>query len=265
VATTTPWPTEAELERAYAGFYRPCSGRFSGPGDAILRYSRSRLASRLDAIAPQGPVLDVGAGEGTLVRALRARGRDALGLERHAPTPELRDAEITEIDGEWAAVVFWHSLEHLREPGRALEHAARLLLPGGLLVVAVPNAASLQARVFGDRWFALDLPRHLVHPTAEALLHRLRSAGLAPDRVSYLRAGQIVFGWLHGLVGSLPGAPDLYDAIRRPEARQRPLGAARRAAIVAAAIVLLPLAGVAALVEAALGRGGTVYVEARRG
>lgn len=67
---------------------------------------------------------------------------------------------------------------------------------------------------------ALDLPRHLVHLPSAALIDRLRSLGLAVERISYWRGGQVVFGWLHGLVGMLPGHPDLYDAIRRPEAQQ---------------------------------------------
>jgi len=37
-----------------------------------------------------------------------------------------------------------------------------------------------------------------------------------------------VFGWVHGLVGKLPGHPDLYDAIRRSEARQAAQGPALR-------------------------------------
>jgi hypothetical protein len=58
VANTDPWPTEAELDAAYRSWYRPASGRFSGIGDAVLRRTRSRLARRLDRIAPPGPVLD---------------------------------------------------------------------------------------------------------------------------------------------------------------------------------------------------------------
>ena len=257
VATTSPWPTETELEAAYAGSYRPAGGRFSGPGDRVLRAARASLARRLDELAPPGPVLDVGAGEGVLVGALAARGRETRGLERE-------DGEVWEVDGEWAGVVFWHSLEHLPSPGRALDHAAGLLADRGVLVVAIPNAESLQARAFGDRWLALDPPRHLVHVPARALLRRLRSAGLRVERVSHLRGGQVVFGWLHGLVGLLPGRPDLYDAIRRPAARRRPMGPATRAATLAAAALLLPLAAAAALAEAAARRGGSVYVEARR-
>ena len=264
-ATTDPWPSARTLEEAYAGFYRPAGGRFSLAGDALLRRSRGMLARRLDRIAPPGPVLDVGAGEGALLDALRHRGRMAVGLERNAQRPGVRAVEIEDLDeGGFAAIVFWHALEHLRAPGAAVGHAAARLRPGGVVVIAVPNAASLQARLFGDRWLALDLPRHLVHLPAPALLARLRAAGLVIERVSHLRGGQVVFGWLHGLVGTLPGHPHLYDAIRRPEARSRPVRPVRRGATLAAGTVLLPLALLGALLEAAVRRGGTVYVEARR-
>jgi hypothetical protein len=262
-ATTDPWPTAAELVLAYAR-YRPESGRFAGIGDAVLRRTRGRLAARIDRLAPPGPVLDVGAGDGTLLDALRARARVALGLERNSRREDVREAEVTELDEEWSAIVFWHSLEHLPAPGRAIDHAARHLSRGGALLVAVPNTSSLQAHVFGDRWFHLDLPRHLVHLPAEALTERLRSLGLTVTKVSHWRGGQAVFGWLHGLVGTLPGAPDLYDAIRRPEARSRPLPRPRRAFALGAATILFPLASLATLVEVVARRGGTVYVEARR-
>lgn len=263
-ATTDPWPGTDELELAYAR-YRPDSGRFAGIGDAVLRRTRGRLAARVDRLAPPGPVLDVGAGDGTLLDALRARGREALGLERDARRDDVLEADIAELDGEWAAIVFWHSLEHLPAPGRAIDQAGRRLRTRGVLFVAVPNAASLQAHVFGDRWFHLDLPRHLVHLPADVLTARLRSLGLTVTRVSHWRGGQGLFGWLHGLVGSLPGRPDLYEAIRRADARSRPLARVERGLTVAAATALFPLAALAAAVEVAARRGGTVLVEARRG
>jgi hypothetical protein len=133
-----------------------------------------------------------------------------------------------------------------------------------VVVIAIPNPASLQARAFGDRWLALDLPRHLVHVPAATLLARLDELGLAVERVSYLRGGQAAFGWLHGLVGMLPGRPNLYDAIRRPEARSRPLSPPARTATLAAGALLLPVALAGAGIETALRRGGTLYVEARR-
>jgi SAM-dependent methyltransferase len=245
VATTSPWPSDAQLGEAYADWYRPANGRFSGLGDKLLRRSRSALADRLHRVLPRGPVLDVGAGDGTLVRAFVRHGREAVGVDPYASAnhPHVRDVELEEMDGNWSAVIFWHSLEHLREPVRALRHAAALAAPGGVLVVAVPNATSLQARTFGDRWLHLDVPRHLVHISPPAL----------------------VSGWLHGLVGKFfPGHPDLYDAIRRSEARQAAQSPLFRLYTLAAAVITLPAALVATGFEVAARAGGTIYVEARR-
>jgi SAM-dependent methyltransferase len=262
-ATTDPWPSKEELDAAYADWYRPFDGRFSGFGDRLLRRTRARLSDRIDQIAPAGPVLDVGSGDGALLDALRAHGREATGLERQESDGARSGDLAEEEDGVWAATVFWHSLEHLPEPGLAIDRTAGLLRPGGVMIVAVPNSASLQAQLFGDRWLALDLPRHLVHLTAAALLLKIRAAGLRVERVSYLRGGQVVFGWLQGFVGLLPSHPSLYDAIRRPKARSAPMPESVRWSTLAAAVLLLPLAAMASLVEVSMRRGGTVYVEAR--
>lgn len=262
-AITWPTPTDPELDAAYGDWYRPEEGRFSGPGDRLLRWSRSRLARRLDRVAPTGRVLDVGAGDGTLVAALRSVGRDALGLERSGAGPYVRSGEVSDVGGQWAAIVFWHSLEHLRKPAATLSDAIALLEPRGLLVVAVPNYDSLQARLFGDRWFALDLPRHLVHFDAPTLVAGLEKLGLRVERQSYVRGGQLFFGWVDGLVGSLPGHPDLYAAIRRSSARDEAMGSGTRLLAILAALCLSPVALIMAGIEVVLRRGGTLYVEAR--
>jgi SAM-dependent methyltransferase len=266
VATTSPWPSDEQLADAYAVWYRPEAGRFSGIGDAVLRRTRSALANRLHRVLPSGPVLDVGAGDGTLVGAFRRHGREAVGVDPYAacPSPHVRAVEFEDVTGDWSAVIFWHSLEHLRRPVRALRHAAALVVPGGVLVVAVPNATSLQARLFGDRWLALDLPRHLVHIGPRALLSQIEALGFRVERVSYLRGGQVLFGWLHGIVGRLPGHPDLYDAIRRGQARQTAAGPAFRLYALTAAVAALPLALIGTVIEVTARSGGTIYVEARR-
>ncbi len=263
-ATTDPFPSPEELEAAYGDWYRPVGARrFAGFGDRILARSRATLARRIDRLAPPGPVLDVGAGAGWLVDALRARGREAVGLERAGHRADLRDSSITELDGEWAAIVFWHSLEHLPDPGAAVAAAARLLAPRGVLIIAVPDNSSIQARVFGDAWLHLDLPRHLVHLTRAALVQRLPAYGLRVTRISGWRAGQVVIGWLDGAVARLPGRLDLYEALRTAPAQSRVMGTWRRAASIGMGIALWPVAILGAAAEVAVRRSGTVYVEAR--
>ena len=263
--TTDPWLEGEELEAAYGTWYRPAEGgRFSLFGDALLRATRRALAARIDQISPPGPILDVGAGEGVLIDALAARGREAHGIERDPRHPRVRDTDLSSLDPGWAAAVFWHALEHLPAPGKAIDDAARLLVADGRLIVAVPNLASWQARVFGPRWLHLDPPRHLVHLPVATLVAGLQQRGFVVDRISGLRGGQNAIGWLDGLVGSLPGRPSLYESLRAPAARSRALRPIERAVAIGAGIVLAPVALVFAGAEAVARRSGTVCVEARR-
>jgi len=263
-ATTDPVPTAEALDAAYGEWYWPQAGkRFSLVGDTMLRRSRAAMAKRIDAIAPPGPVLDVGAGEGTLIDALTARGREARGLERDADHPSIDNLPIGEVEGEFAAVVFWHSLEHLGDPWQVVEAASGLLTRGGVIVIAVPNYASRQARAFGDDWLHLDLPRHLVHFTDGSLTDGLERAGFEVTELSPTRGGQVVIGWLDGLVGKLPGNLDLYQALRRKSARRIPVTPLQRLAAIAAGVILFPVALGCAAVEVVSGRSGTVYVEAK--
>jgi SAM-dependent methyltransferase len=198
-----------------------------------------------------------------MLDALHRRGRSATGLERHSNRPDVRSRELAECEGGWAAIVMWHSLEHLPAPRQALRDAAERLAPRGKLVVAVPNIASLQAQFFRDDWLHLDLPRHLSHLTAKAVTGAMKADGLVAIQVSYLRGGQVTFGWLDGMVGSLPGHPDLYQAIRRPAARESSSSRGRWATLAVAA-VLSPVALVATGLEVSLRRGGTVCLVARQ-
>lgn len=262
-ATTDPLPDAASLEAAYGTWYWPEGKRFGLVGDALLRRSRASMAGRIDEAAPPGPILDVGAGEGTLIDSLKARGREASGLERLPSREDIVDLPLQEVDGKFAAIVFWHSLEHLPAAGEVMAAAAERLLPGGVVIVAVPDLSSLQARLFGDRWLHLDLPRHLVHLTTDSLGAGLRANGLEVTSVSRTRGGQNLIGWLDGLVACLPGHLDLYQALRRRNARRVQMGAGRRVASILAGVALAPAALVCTAFELLTGQSGTVYLEGR--
>ncbi len=87
-----------------------------------------------------------------------------------------------------------HSLEHLPDPAGSLRQAAGLLREGGVVAVAVPNFACWQRRVFGSRWFQLDLPRHLQHLEAPTLAALFVRAGLRPlsHTTASMRPGLLV-------------------------------------------------------------------------
>jgi 2-polyprenyl-3-methyl-5-hydroxy-6-metoxy-1,4-benzoquinol methylase len=84
---------------------------------------------------------------------------------------------VQSLPQQYQAICFWHSLEHLTEPGAALKTADRLLAPGGLLVISAPHMASLQSRLSRRSWLHLDLPRHLVHFDMNGLARFLQAKG----------------------------------------------------------------------------------------
>ncbi len=80
-------------------------------------------------------------------------------------------------------ITMWQALEHVHRPLEVLREARRLLVPGGKLIVAVPNLESQSFRWFGEDWFGLDLPRHLTHFTPATLRSMAEKAGFQVDNV----------------------------------------------------------------------------------
>ncbi len=64
-------------------------------------------------------------------------------------------------DKTYDVIALWHSLEHLPAPWAVLEAASKRLKAGGILLIAIPDIDSTQARTLGARWLHLDAPRHL--------------------------------------------------------------------------------------------------------
>jgi 2-polyprenyl-3-methyl-5-hydroxy-6-metoxy-1,4-benzoquinol methylase len=136
-------------------------------------------------------MLDVGCGTGDLARTFASYGWKVAGVKPAAGAAAAAAAAGVDVhvgtldDAPWHghtfdAIVFNHSLEHVPDPAASLDQAAALLREGGVLAVAVPNFDSWQRRLFGSRWFQLDLPRHLQHFDARTLGALLRRAGLQP-------------------------------------------------------------------------------------
>jgi hypothetical protein len=207
--TALDWPGERELLRTPLASVAQAPGahRICTLGEATRRRVRRRLAARIARVAPPGPVLDVSGGDRILLDALRATGRLTTGIVCGRPSAAaragLQHAEITELGGRYAAIVFWQSLGRLRAPGVALEHAAALLKPGGLLAIAQPSPARLQARALGERLLTPGAPQHRVVIPPQTLMERLRALGLQVDRIDHLLDLPTAGGWLQSVLGGV--------------------------------------------------------------
>lgn len=63
-------------------------------------------------------------------------------------------------ENQFDVVTLWDVLEHLPDPDASLRELHRILKPGGILVLRVPNIESWDARIFGQYWAGLEPPRH---------------------------------------------------------------------------------------------------------
>jgi 2-polyprenyl-3-methyl-5-hydroxy-6-metoxy-1,4-benzoquinol methylase len=306
LVSLSPLLGPAELTQYYSDDYYGggVQGKFTPVMEAGVRSANRARAAELvaewrasrrsasGAVAPEAPsssgrVLDVGCGRAHLLTAMAQRGWECYGTELSAfprdprlQTPGagritvLRGAleDLPLEDAFFDVVSIWHVLEHVTNPSTTLQTIARILKPGGVLALAVPNYSSLQRIVFGRYWFHLDCPRHLYHFRKRLLLRWLDENGLAAAKVSTFSVEQNLFGFVQSALNVFFGRrrPNaFYHLLRRSEAG--PSTAARTSRRIlslvgyaAIATALLPLAAVETAVAAGTGTGATLIVYARR-
>ena len=267
VVTAAPAPPPTAYE---SGQYSPRPPRARRLVDALQDWMAGQPARWLRrAGLPAGArVLDVGAGQGRLVERLRRAGAEARGIDPSGRSVALalqagraveRRGLYDHSDSDLDAVALWHVLEHLDDTPAALSTVRAWLRPGGLLLVGVPNAASLQARIGDGGWLHWDVPRHRVHFTAKGIVALLERSGFEVVRTHHFVLEQNLHGmWMALLtrLGMRPGFP-FHFLKRNIEARPRDL------AISVLGLPLLPVAILLEAVAAGLRRGGTVAIVAR--
>lgn len=267
-----PMPSPEELARFYPDDYwwdadESTSGRLAEIYRQFVLQDHVRFVAR--AIPHNVGLLDIGCGGGSFLNALGQRGIPVMGtdssrvaagitLERFGyPAVSSVLPNLPFAGGSFGAVTLFHVLEHLPHPVESLMEIHRVMVPGGKLVLQVPNAACWQLLLLGERWSGLDVPRHLINFRAEDLEGLLEYCGFAVRRRKFfsLRDNPA------GLATSL--APSLEPVARRVRGMSES-GAGRilrdflYLGLVVAAVPFAAL-------EAAALAGSTIMVEAERG
>ncbi len=243
--------TLSRMERAYREFVAMDHVRF------LLRRAGNGGRS----------LLDIGCGSGTFLHLAERRGFAPHGMDVSARAVAAAQDQyrLPVLEGDvcsdvWKGHAFdvitmFHVLEHLPDPGAAIAHAGSLLRPGGRLIVQVPNAGSVQARIFGPRWYGLDVPRHLVNFTPRGLKILFEGAGFDCRLVSHFSLRDNPAALASSIAVGL-------DPIGRKGKGKR-THAAVEFGLELCYFALVLLAFFPALVETWCGRGATLWAVAR--
>src|SRR5215208_4144155 len=152
------------------------------------RATARRALEAIERHVDRGSLLDVGAWVGFLVSEAARRGWDAAGVEpsrfasafgRERLGVRIERGTLERVDlpeHPFDAVVLGDVLEHLPEPGAALDRIASLLHPRGVLYLALPDAGSRVARTLGGHWWSV-LPTHVQYFTRRSLVTLLGRHG----------------------------------------------------------------------------------------
>lgn len=150
------------------------------------------MSAFLTSLPPRARVLDVGCGNGTVLRHLRDSGfrpvgfdvdERAVAMAKHVSGTEVHFGRTLASCGldqhSFDAVIANHVLEHVVDPRKQLASCVQAVRPGGHMLLAVPNSACLQARIFGGYWVPHEAPRHLQFFSPKSFRWLLRDSGLS--------------------------------------------------------------------------------------
>ena len=204
---TNPRPTPGTIGFYYPDNYGPYLGTQVRQTESVsiikklLRpLVRRIINSNSTKLPPQAPgrMLEIGCASGSFLHQMAGQGWQVQGIEfsekaaqaavklgycvhsgalETAPKPEK----------PFDLIVGWMVLEHLHDPIDSLRKLKEWSQPDAWLALSVPNAASLEFKLFKEHWYALQLPTHLHHFTPESLAKVLNAGGWTLKKVYHQR------------------------------------------------------------------------------
>ncbi len=206
----SPRPDRDEIRHFYPSDYLPFRPAIHEERSPLRRfdrlfglYRRCRLIRQLKS---RGSLLDVGCGTGDFLAVMQSYpGWTVRGLEPHAEAAAQARAQyglsidpvylddLPYQDGAFDVVTMWDVLEHLPRPRESLGRLRRVLRSDGVLVIGLPNRDSLDAKLFGQYWAGLDVPRHFSVFSVSDVTRALLEAGFDKPEIFNLNGGYHAF------------------------------------------------------------------------
>jgi 2-polyprenyl-3-methyl-5-hydroxy-6-metoxy-1,4-benzoquinol methylase len=147
---------------------------------AIRKYTLLKKLQLISKFYKTGSILDIGCGTGEFLNTCKGAKWKTVGIE---PDDKIREIAAQKYsldiypenylkalkDESFEIITMWHVLEHVPLLNDRIEDLKRLIKRNGIIIIAVPNCDSLDAKIYKENWAAYDVPRHLYHFTPTTL------------------------------------------------------------------------------------------------
>ena len=134
-------------------------------------------------------LLDLGCGTGDFLLTCKRNGWDVVGVEPNKKARNIAEAKLNSQSSssifsdlenvhakKFDIITLWHVLEHVPNLDAYIGMLKGKLKPKGVLIVAVPNFKSFDAKYYKEYWAAFDVPRHLWHFSKQAIAELFKYA-----------------------------------------------------------------------------------------
>ncbi len=191
-----------------------------------LFFARQRVRRVQRFLPHNGRALDIGCGQGTFLNLLKREGWEVFGTElSEKQANRAIEAGLSVWMGDLREdhfpsafldlVTLWEVIEHLPQPAEVIRRIRPMLKKRGIVAISTPNPEGLQARVFRENWFALDIPRHLYLFSPKTLEQLMAQEGFRLIHLGHLSFEQDPYGWLQSSLNRLSFAENgLYTFIK---------------------------------------------------
>lgn len=178
---TNPRPEEHKLgnyykSEDYISHSNTKKGFINSAYQTVRKYTLLKKLQLISKYYRTGKILDIGSGTGDFLNTMKHAKWETIGIE---PSEDARkfsvenygldireEVELSKLEsGSFEIISMWHVLEHMPKLNERVAELYRLIKPNGIIIIAVPNCNSLDAKIYQDKWAAYDVPRHLSHFT----------------------------------------------------------------------------------------------------
>lgn len=203
LSRTNPRPPESEIGSYYPHDYIPYRINIESRNENknyIKKYIFNilNLENRKLPDIKKGYMLEIGCSTGEYMQKARDLGWQCDGIEFSSNIANICREKGFNVQSctvdmaskpnyKYDLIVAWMVIEHLYDPVASLIKIRSWSSENCILIGSVPDFGSLERKIFGKYWYALQLPTHLYHFNKKTLQVTLENAGWTLTNIRWQR------------------------------------------------------------------------------